>query len=211
MSTPHEEDEPPALGRRELLGLLGASAALAGFGACTQSPREKILPYARRVPEVTPGVPNLYATSLVLDGLATGVLVVSHEGRPTKIEGNPEHPASLGASSVQAQASLLDVYDPGRLGSVRCDGAPASWEDAFAALQRPPEWRPWLVLPPQSSPLVHALCMRVRARYPGAQLSMVSPLSRRRVYEATRLLFGRPLEPAYDFSSARVILSLCDA
>ena len=71
------------LGRREVLQLLGASAALAGLGACTQSPREKILPYARRVADVIPGVPVQYATSMVIDGFAMGLLAKSCEGRPT--------------------------------------------------------------------------------------------------------------------------------
>jgi Fe-S-cluster-containing dehydrogenase component len=196
------------LGRRELLELLGASVALAGFGACTQSPREKILPYSQRVADVTPGVATHYATSMVLDGFAMGVLAKSHEGRPTKIEGNPDHPASLGATGAYEQASVLDLYDPGRLRAVRHAGALASWDDALGALSGGPEWRPWFVLPPQSSPLLGSLVARVRQRYPGARFSFAGPLTRQRVYEATALIWGRALEPAYDFSRARVVLSL---
>jgi Fe-S-cluster-containing dehydrogenase component len=213
LSTPlhehdHREDETSGLGRRELLQLLGASAALAGVGACTQSPREKILPYAQRVAEVTPGVPTAYATSSVREGLAIGLLVKSNEGRPTKVEGNPEHPASLGATGIHEQASILDLYDPGRLGSVRANAGLADWSQVLAGLQQPPGWRPWFVLPPQSSPLVSALCDRVRERYPAARFSFVSPLTRRRVYQATRVIFGRALEPGYDFGRARVVLAL---
>jgi molybdopterin-containing oxidoreductase family iron-sulfur binding subunit len=208
LSTPIEEEDAASLGRREVLRVLGASAALAGLGACTQAPREKILPYAQRVAEVTPGIPTYYATSCSREGLAVGVLVESHEGRPTKIEGNPEHPASLGASGAHEQAAILDLYSPSRLGAVRAQGAPAGWQDVVGALQQSPRWRPWLVLPPQSSPLIGALSARVLARYPAARFSFVSPLSRERVYEATRLVFGRPLEPRYDFARARVVLSL---
>src|SRR5690348_4966988 len=102
------------INRRSFFKLLGASLALAGVGACTSMPDEKILPYVNQPPEITPGIPLHYATSMVLDGYATGLLVESHAGRPTKIEGNPDHPASLGASGVYEQASVLELYDPHR-------------------------------------------------------------------------------------------------
>src|SRR5690242_10623023 len=148
MTASHADDdeEPPAPDRRELIRLLGAGIALAGLSACTQSPREKILPYARRPPEVSPGIPVSYATSMLLDGFAMGLLVTSHEGRPTKIEGNPGHPASLGATGALQQASLLDLYEPGRTRAVRHDGALSSWDDLLQGLQKPAEWRPWFVL-----------------------------------------------------------------
>ena len=204
----HDDDEPPALDRRELLRLLGAGIALAGLSACTQSPREKILPYARQPLEVSPGIPVSYATSMALDGFAMGLLVTSHEGRPTKIEGNPGHPASLGATGALQQASLLDLYEPGRTRLVRHDSALSSWDDLLQGLQKPAEWRPWFVLPPQSSPLVGALLGEIRRRHPAARFSLTSPISRQRVYEATRALFGRSLEPGYDFARARVVVSL---
>jgi Fe-S-cluster-containing dehydrogenase component len=202
------QEDPLELDRRELLRLLAASLTLASVGGCSRSPHEKILPYAQRPREVTPGVPTEYATSMVIDGFAMGLLVRSHEGRPTKIEGNPEHPASLGATGAYQQASLLDLYDPGRVVAVRNGGSPASWSEALAALRRPPGWRPWFVLPPQSSPLMGAWIERVVARHPAARFSFASPISRQHVYEATQLLFGRPLEPQYDVGRARVILSL---
>jgi Fe-S-cluster-containing dehydrogenase component len=208
VSSAFDDHGPLELDRRGLLQLLGASAALAGLGACTQSPREKILPYARRPREVTPGVATPYATSMVIDGFALGLLAQSHEGRPTKIEGNPEHPASLGATGTYQQASVLDLYDPGRPSSVRRDGALSSWDDVLTSLVRAPSWRPWFVLPPQSSPLVGSLMDEIRRRYAAARFSFVSPISRRRVYDATRLSFGRALEPHYDFARARVVLAL---
>jgi hypothetical protein len=96
---------PTGMGRRELVKLLSASVALAGAG-CARDRPEKIMPYTVPPPETTPGIPRYYATSMELDGFATGVLVESHEGRPTKIEGNPAHPASLGATSVYEQARV---------------------------------------------------------------------------------------------------------
>ncbi|HKO16241.1 MAG TPA: hypothetical protein VJU87_08375, partial [Gemmatimonadaceae bacterium] len=114
-----ERDHPGAaaelaagLSRRSFVRLLGASVALAGLDACTRMPAEKILPYVTPPPELVPGVAQYYATSMVLDGFATGLVVEAHEGRPTKVEGNPDHPASLGAAGVREQASVLQLYDP---------------------------------------------------------------------------------------------------
>ena len=106
---------------------MGASLALAGVTACTRQPPEKIVPYVRQPEEIVPGRPLFYATAMTLGGVATGLLVESHEGRPTKIEGNPEHPGSLGATDVFAQAAdprplrsrpLADAHEPRRDPSV---------------------------------------------------------------------------------------------
>ena len=103
-----------ASGRRKFLQLMGASLALAGLGACTRQPAEPIVPYVRQPEDVIPGKPLFFATAVTLSGVATGVLVESHLGRPTKVEGNPDHPASLGAADAFAQASVLSLYDPDR-------------------------------------------------------------------------------------------------
>lgn len=100
--------------RRKFLQLMGASMALAGLNACTLQPTEKIIPYVEAPEDIIPGKPLFFATALTLGGFANGVLVESHMGRPTKIEGNPDHPASLGATDVFAQASILELYDPDR-------------------------------------------------------------------------------------------------
>src|SRR6266566_7541541 len=106
-----EDDEP---GRRKFLKLMGASLALAGLTACTRQPTETIMPYVRAPEEIIPGKPLFFATAAPLSGVATGILVESHMGRPTKIEGNPRHPASLGATDALTQASVLALYDPDR-------------------------------------------------------------------------------------------------
>ncbi|MEZ4409338.1 MAG: TAT-variant-translocated molybdopterin oxidoreductase [Polyangiales bacterium] len=104
---------PDAVTRRAFLRLLSASVAL-GAAACTRAPREDILPYSVAPSDVVPGVARRYATSIVRDGYATGALVESHEGRPTKVEGHPDHPASLGAAGAFEQAHVLGLYDPSR-------------------------------------------------------------------------------------------------
>ena len=112
-------------GRRGFLKLMGASIALAGATACTRQPDELLVPYVRQPEEVVPGRPLFFATAMTLGGIATGLLAESHVGRPTKLEGNPEHPSSLGATDLLAQASVLTMYDPDRsraityLGEVR--------------------------------------------------------------------------------------------
>lgn len=96
--------------------------ALAGAGACVDPPRGDRLPHARQPPEIVPGVPVTYAMAHVLDGIATGLLVETREARPIKVEGNPAHPASLGATGILEQATLLQLYDSRRARSIRGDG-----------------------------------------------------------------------------------------
>src|SRR5712691_11395770 len=118
-----------AMQRRDFLRLMGASVALAGLGACTKQPLEKIVPYVNQPAELTPGKPLYFATATNLCGYAQGVIVTSHEGRPTKIEGNPDHPASLGATTIWGQADLLDLYDPDRAKAVTNGDAITTWEN----------------------------------------------------------------------------------
>ena len=127
-------DEPS---RRRFLELMGASMALAGVTGCVKDPIEKILPYTMRPPEVTPGVSTYYATSMTLRGYATGLLVETREGRPIKIEGNPLHPASLGATGAFEQASILDLYDPYRARFVLHQGQVRPWDELAALLAAP--------------------------------------------------------------------------
>src|SRR5262249_29784615 len=94
-----------------------------------------IVPHVRPPEEMIPGRPLFYATTMTLAGDAVGLLVESHEGRPTKIEGNPDHPASLGATSAFHQASILVLYDPDRSQTVKFLGHERTWEDANAAIQ----------------------------------------------------------------------------
>src|ERR1700691_3236165 len=120
--------------RRTFLRLMGASIALAGASACTKQPKELIVPYVRQPEEMIPGKPLFYATSMSVAGIATGVLVESHLGRPTKIEGNPQHPASLGATDAAMQASVLTLYDPDRSQAVTHNGFISTWGSFIAAL-----------------------------------------------------------------------------
>jgi molybdopterin-containing oxidoreductase family iron-sulfur binding subunit len=129
------DDEDPAQGRRNFLKLMGASLALAGLTGCTRQPTEYITPYVRQPEDLIPGRPLFYATATTLSGVATGVLAESHEGRPTKMEGNREHPGSLGACDAYSQAAVLQLYDPDRAQTVTLNGEIRSWEEFFGGLR----------------------------------------------------------------------------
>jgi len=121
--------------RRKFLTLMGASIAFAGASACTVQPAESLVPYVRQPEDFVPGKPLFYATAMSgPGGIATGVLAESHLGRPTKIEGNPQHPASLGATDTFMQASVLTLYDPDRSQTVTRNGYIATWGGFISAL-----------------------------------------------------------------------------
>ena len=103
--------------RRHFVKIMSASFMLAGlgaFGVGCRRPEEKILPFSKMPEGYVHGVPQFYATAMPTRGSAIPLLVKSNDGRPTKIEGNPSHPASVGAADVFMQASILDLYDPDR-------------------------------------------------------------------------------------------------
>jgi len=132
-------DDKDGVSRRGFLQLAGASLTLAGLTACTKQPTEEIVPYVKQPEQLIPGKPLFFATALTVGGYATGVLAESHQGRPTKIEGNPDHPASLGATDVFAQAAVLSLYDPERSQTILHAGRAATWgsfvSEASAALR----------------------------------------------------------------------------
>ncbi len=205
---PDGADSPPPLTRRDLLLLLGANAALAGAAGCSRGQPELIVPYVHQPPEVTPGVPSRYATTMTLGGYGTGLVVESHEGRPTKAEGNPAHPASLGGLGTLEQASVLSVYDPSRARAITRDGVPATWRamlDDVASAAAPGK-RVHVLLEPTSSPHLEPLVDRVRRR--GVLVHYDTPLSRASAWAGAKLAFGRALETRWDFARADVVLAL---
>ncbi len=121
-------------GRRNFLKLMSASLALAGVGACTRQPPEAIVPYVRQPEDMVPGRPLFFASAIPLAGVARPVLVESHMGRPTKIEGNPEHPASLGATDAITQAAVLGLYDPDRAQTINYRGEVRPWGAFLTAM-----------------------------------------------------------------------------
>ena len=169
--------EPDALDRRDFLKMAGLSLAALSAAACTRQPREEIVPYVRQPENLTPGEPRWYATSMEVGGNnAIGVLARSHEGRPTKLDGNPDHPMSLGRSTVHLQAALYDLYDPKRSQVVRKKGEPSTWEDFLGAMQpRVARWKETrgrglhVISDRFTSPSLHEQRKRLLVKYPEAK------------------------------------------
>jgi len=198
--------------RRRVLKLMAASLGLAGLVACRR-PEEKILPASRGVEDYIPGNPLHYATAMTLGGRAAGLVVETHDGRPTKVEGNPQHPDSQGAASVLAQASLLGLYDPDRSTVVLNRDGRSSWEDFekfardhFAALETGEGL--WILSEPSSSPSLGAVREHLTTRYPQARWVEFDPVSREAEVAGAELAYGERLVPHWDFEQADVILSL---
>jgi molybdopterin-containing oxidoreductase family iron-sulfur binding subunit len=204
-----------SVSRRGFLKVMGASMALAGMTGCVRLPLEPIVPYVRQPEDVIPGRPQFYATAMTLGGYASPILVESHMGRPTKIEGNDQHPASLGGTDIFAQASILGMYDPDRSQSVMSMGDQRSWQSFLTAIRGPLSAQKALqgagiriLTPTISSPTLADRLRNFLKIYPQAKWHVYEPLHRDNVLEGAKLAFGQPIETRYDFEKADVIVSL---
>ena len=196
--------------RRDFLRLMGASAALAGLGACTKQPLEKIAPYVKQPEQIVPGKPLHFATATTFGGYAQGIVVTSHEGRPTKIEGNPEHPASLGATTVWAQADVLDLYDPDRAQAVTKAGQISTWEDFLQQLnsvlegqQRTGGFSLRILTQTITSPTLGRQFADLAKKFPNARWHQWDPMTCENVHTAST-----SGENTYHVADASVIVSL---
>jgi Fe-S-cluster-containing dehydrogenase component len=213
---PPGADQIGGTSRREFVQLLGATLAFAGASGCLKQPREQMLPYTRQPEEIVPGRPLHYATASRLGGRAVGLLVTAFEGRPTKVEGNPEHPSSLGATGVFEQGSILQLYDPQRASVLQLKGAPRSWREFLAAqLQKGNALRAKdggaglrFLLEPNSSPLVADLRARIAKLFPNARFFSYTAVSDAQAAQGARIAFGTSLETSFDLRKARVIACL---
>jgi molybdopterin-containing oxidoreductase family iron-sulfur binding subunit len=202
------------VGRRDVLKLLGVSAALTGLGACTKLPTEHIVPYVKPPEEIIPGRPLFYASTVVQQGVGTGALVWSYEGRPTKMEGNPEHPGSLGAADIFTMASILNMYDPDRSQSVLHDGRITDWPHFAAAMadfnqQVGPGGADLRILTETvGSPTLASQIKKLLTMYPAAKWHQYEPASGDSAREGGKLAFGKYVNTVYHFDKADVVLSL---
>jgi Fe-S-cluster-containing dehydrogenase component len=203
------------LRRRQFLTLSGAISALAGVGGCIRRPVEKIMPYTEMPEDVTVGVASHYATVLIRRGEALGVVVQSSEGRPTKVEGNPEHPASAGTTDLHAQAALLDLYDSERARTPTGRGAPRTSGDFDAGLaglaadlaaSGGAGLR--ILSEPTLSPTFLRLRVALRAKLPNAVFHTYAPVNDSNERAGTQLAFGRRLLVLHRLAEARVIVAL---
>ena len=204
-----------AVSRRGFLKLMGASLAMAGMTACTKQPLEPIVPYVRQPEELIPGRPMFYATAFTLGGYASPVLVESHLYRPTKIEGNDQHPASLGGTDVFAQASILEMYDPDRSQTIAYLGDVRTWGAFLEAIRGPLSAQKAvqgagirILTGTVSSPALADQLRSVLKLYPQAQWHVYEPVNRDNVLEGAKMAFGQPVETQYRLENADVIVSL---
>jgi molybdopterin-containing oxidoreductase family iron-sulfur binding subunit len=203
------------VGRRGFLKLMGASLTLAGVSACTRQPAEAIVPYVRQPEELVPGKPLFYATAMPFAGAGVGLLVENHEGRPTKIEGNPDHPTSLGATDLFAQAAILGLYDPDRsqtithLGEIRTfEAFVAALREVLAAQQSPRGSGMRILSETVTSPTLNAQIDELIGRFPQAKWVQWEPFGRHNAREGSRLAFGEYVDAQYAIEKADVLLSL---
>jgi MoCo/4Fe-4S cofactor protein with predicted Tat translocation signal len=201
--------------RRRFLQLMGASIALAGVNGCYLKPEEKLVPYVRRPEEFTAGVPLHYATSFPWNGSAVGLLIESHMGRPTKVEGNPLHPASLGASGIFEQASLLTLYDPDRSQTNKSGRQIASWNSFLTSFQphldqqQAKQGKGLRILTESvCSPTLRGELHAVLKAYPQARVVTYDAVTRDHEERGLRAVFGTDVQPVIDLRRADVILSL---
>src|SRR5437762_5101921 len=201
--------------RRNFLKLMGASIALAGVQGCQRGPEEKIVPYVQP-PEQFLGNKTLYfATAMPFDGYARGLLVESYQGRPIKVEGNPSHPASLGATDSFAQASVLTLYDPDRSQNVLEGGQISTWATFLNQIRQRLDNKQQsggagvrILTECVTSPTLADQLGRLLKQYPNAKWHQYQPVNRDSAAAGARQAFGRSVNTVYDFSKAQSVLSL---
>jgi molybdopterin-containing oxidoreductase family iron-sulfur binding subunit len=193
--------------RRDALKLLATGIAALEAGCLESAGEQQIVPYVNDPPEHRPGTVVRYASALTLDGFGHGILVDTHDGRPTKLDGNPAHPATRGGSMPWIQARILDLYDPQRSRRARLDGITTTFAEIAAQLRKLPQGPLWIVMPPQSSPTVAALLARI-AKQRELHVVYHAPLVRDELYRGHALAFGRPVEHLPDLAHADVIAAL---
>jgi MoCo/4Fe-4S cofactor protein with predicted Tat translocation signal len=204
----------PAMDRRGFLKLLGASLAMAGLTACSGPPQEQIVPWVQQPEGMSPSLPRFYATTLRHGNDNAGVLVETHQGRPGKIEGNPNHPASLGATDAILQAAVLELWDPDRSSAPKHRGVVASWDDfdaEAAALRRrfATDGRGLRVLSGRiDSPTLARQREHFLQRFPGAHWHRYEAVDDDGALAGAQLAFGAPLQVRHHFDRAECIVAL---
>ncbi len=217
------EDEFPnrkdllTLDRRTLLKFAGASLALAGLSGCRGVflPEEKLVPYVKAPEEMVLGKSLFYASAVTLAGYATGVLVEQHEGRPTKLEGNPDHPASLGALGSISQAEILNFYDPDRSTNVLERDDISTWEQFQKTLRIQMDAKVStggkgiaVLFGAVTSPSLGELIGRFKQKFPAAKVYSWEPSGRSSVTAAVMAVTGKAGVPVYDFTKVKVVVTL---
>jgi molybdopterin-containing oxidoreductase family iron-sulfur binding subunit len=214
--------------RRTFLKLMGASLALAGLSGCVIQPPEKIVPYVKQPEEEIPGRGLYFATAFSLGGIATPLLARSNEGRPTKLEGNPDHPNNRNsdpndkgssATDIFSQASILTLYDPDRSQTPMYRGETRPWTQFMAeirgliqkdgdGLKAKKGAGLRFLTETITSPSLAAQMKSILTDFPEAKWHQYEPANRDNARAGAVMAFGQPVHTIYDFSKADRILSL---
>ena len=209
-AAPRFRDVVNSLDRRRFLQLMAASMALGGLSACGPevNPRQ-LLPYVEQPKNIIPGRNRYYASASTQNGYATGVLIAHQMARPIKVEGNPDHPASLGAASAVMQAGILQLYDPRRAQTIVGSGQIATWEGFIGALH---DRRDALLARKGdglriltggvTSPSLAARFAQLHQQYPGMRWHQWEALHRDNELAAASRSFGQPVERVFDLTKA---------
>lgn len=210
----HASEWDEGMDRRRFVKLMAASLAFGGLAGCSRTP-EKIVPYVRPPEHFVPGKPLMFATTFPHDGDAIGVLVESHMGRPTKVEGNPDHPASLGATDAFSQAAVLGLYDPDRSQTVNYLGEISTWEAFLQQLRSALDVQHQrrgagirLLTETVTSPTLARQIREVLEKYPEAHWHQYEPVGRDNARAGAILAFGEDANSVYRFAEAKVVLSI---
>jgi MoCo/4Fe-4S cofactor protein with predicted Tat translocation signal len=210
----HASEWDDAVDRRGFLKLMGASLALAGLAGCGLPDQPHIVPYVKQPDGMVLGRPNFFATAMPFGADAVGVLVESHEGRPTKIEGNPDHPSSLGSTSAIVQASILSLYDPDRAQTTMYTGEIRSWSQfldaapSLTAAVKATKGAGFRILTGTiTSPTLASQIKKLLTQYPQAKWHQWEPAAGDGAKEGAKLAFGRYVNTVYVPGKANVILS----
>lgn len=211
----HSEDWDNAISRRNFVKLMGATLAFAGLSGCVIQPAEKIVPYVQSPEDMLPGKPLYFATAMSVGGFATGLLAKSFDGRPIKLEGNPQHPGSLGSTDVLAQASLLDMYDPDRSQAILYRGTPKSWQNFMTTMRSAIEENRTdggagirFLSQTVTSPTLQDQFRQLSSELPNARWYQYEPVNNDNAIAGAKLAFGSAARPVYKFDQAERILSL---
>jgi MoCo/4Fe-4S cofactor protein with predicted Tat translocation signal len=204
-----------AVDRRDFLKLMAASLAFAGLTGCKANEQTHIVPYVKQPDGMVLGKPLFFATAMPFGADAIGLLVESHEGRPTKIEGNPDHPASLGGTDVFTQASILNLYDPDRAQTVAFAGEIRTWSAFLDAAQvmaaeiKAVNGAGFRILTGTVvSPSIAEQLQYLLKLYPQAKWHQWEPAGSDGTREGAKLAFGRYVNTVYRPEKAEVILCL---
>ena len=205
--------------RRSFVQGSSIAALAAGLQGCVRRPENEIYPYSKAPEHLVPGVSSHFATVTARGRDALGVVVTSHDGRPTKAEGNALHQRSLGATDVRAQAYVWDLYDPDRSksparrrGNALVDATYEQFDEFFKGLAKDHEADEGaglrVLAPISNSPSVYRMRAKVLERFPRARFHTYSAVDDDNAREGARLAFGEPVVPLIDYTKAAVVVSL---